>query len=186
MNKYHFENNPKWRWTRILFSEIWHSFPKFHISDEKIPKNITYSGMSKSERSKLGKLWNLNKCWFGFRQVPISDVRDIKFPRNMFEIRTVGYWRFGPKQNNFGPNCPKSEWFMSESQTKSFSLDLESSNRTVCPESEPLCPIYPYGRSIFGQKFLSEIWTKTVWISDVVRIPNRLELGQKVNVREPK
>ena len=89
-----------------------------------MPDGSMYSEMPKSESPKMGKRRNQNFWWFGFQHVPISDG-------NMSAIGTFLFWQFWPKPNNFGPNCPKPEWFMSKIQTKLFSLGLKSSNWTI-------------------------------------------------------
>ena len=99
---------------------------------------VIYIGMPKSERVKLGKCGNPNVWKFGFQHVLISDVWALKFPRNMSIIATFGYRWIGPKPNNFGPNCLKSDQFCP------FCLNTSSAFRRSivwildgCPITEP-------------------------------------------------
>ena len=116
--------------------------------------------MPKSNRLKLAKCHNLKVWQFGFRHVLISDVRASKFQRNLSKNWTFHFQLFGPKPNDFGPNCLKSEQFMSVIWTsKSFCLGLKSSKQTVCLKSEKFCPIFPITRSDFKHLKMSEIRT---------------------------
>ena len=71
-------------------------------------------------------------------------------------------------------NCLKSKQFRSDFGRILFGLGLMS-------KIETFCPIWPYGCSVFRQKFFIPNRNFFYWISEAVQIPHRLELGQKVD-----
>ena len=126
--------------------------------------------MPKSESPKLGKRRNWKFWWFGFQHVPIPDVWAYETCQFCPKTERV---RFGL----LSPNCTKSEQFSSDFRRIFVWFERYVPKQNV--KSHLALRTFRFWTEIYVQK-----QNFFVRILDAVRIPNCLELGQKLNVWE--
>ena len=124
------------------------------INSRKKPCIDRLSGMPKSERPKMGKPQKLNVWQFGFWHSRISNIRALKFPKNLSKNWTFRFWYFFVQFGLLRPYYPKSERFCSDFRhTILFGLSHKSPKRTFCPKTKRSVPFGLMGVQFSNRNF---------------------------------